>query len=197
MQVKICGITNLQDALDAVEAGANALGFVFYKRSPRYIDPFQVKQIVKKLPPFVQTVGLFVNEDSFYINQVCTNANIQLAQIIDDQNNTDFNRLNSRYIKVIRASKKEDIFINGSDYILVDAFVDSFGGEGKRVALEWFENIDCSRVILAGGLNESNLEELKGFNFYAVDVSSGVEISKGKKDRQKMINFIKKVNEIK
>ena len=196
MKVKICGITNLEDALDAIDAGANALGFVFYEKSPRYIDPFKAKEIVKKLPPFIQTVGLFVNENSSFINQVCTNAKMQLAQIIDDDHYTDFISLNYKYIKVLRAKCEKDILENSEDYILVDAFVESFGGEGKRVALEWFKHVDCSKIILAGGLNESNLSELKTYNFYAVDVSSGVEQSKGKKDKQKMINFVKAANEI-
>ncbi len=73
MKVKICGITNLEDAINAVNAGANALGFVFYAKSPRYISPNDAKEIVEKLPPFIQTVGLFVNDNSSFINQVCTN----------------------------------------------------------------------------------------------------------------------------
>jgi len=196
MKIKICGITNLEDALDAINAGADALGFVFYEKSPRYIDPFTAREIVKALPPFIQTVGLFVNENSSYINQVCTNAKMQLAQIIDDDNYTDYASLNYKYITVIRAKSEREIVENIDNYVLVDAFVDSFGGEGKRVALEWFKHVDCSKVVLAGGLNENNIKELEGYDFYGVDVSSGVELSKGKKDKQKMINFVKAVNEI-
>lgn len=197
MKIKICGITNLEDALGAIEAGADALGFVFYEKSPRYIDPFKAREIVDKLPPFIQTVGLFVNENSSFINQICTNSKMQLAQIIDDEHYTDFDRLGFKYIRVLRAKSQKDILENLGNYTLVDAFVENFGGEGKRVALEWFKNLDCSKIVLAGGLNESNLHELKGFNFYGVDVSSGVEITKGKKDKNKMINFVKAVNEIK
>ena len=197
MRIKICGITNLEDALDAINAGANALGFVFYEKSPRYITPLDAKKIVDKLPPFIQTVGLFVNENESYINQVSVNAKMQMVQIIDDSTYTDFDLLTSKYIKVLRAKSKDDIQnINKNEYILIDAFVESFGGEGKRVALEWFENIDCSKMILAGGLNESNLKELSSLNLYGVDVSSGVEARKGKKDKQKMINFVKAANEI-
>ncbi|QKF82472.1 phosphoribosylanthranilate isomerase [Halarcobacter ebronensis] len=196
MRVKICGITNLEDALNAIEAGADALGFVFYEKSPRYITPNEARKIVETLPPFIQTVGLFVNENSSTINYICKKALMQLAQIIDDNSYTDFTLLEIKALKVIRAETKEDILNSLDNYYLVDAFVESFGGAGKRVALEWFKDLDCSKFILAGGLSEDNLLELKGFNFYGVDVSSAVEISKGKKDKQKMFNFVKAANEI-
>lgn len=198
MRVKICGITNLQDALEAVNAGANALGFVFYKKSQRYIEPLKAKEIAEKLPPFVQTVGLFVNENEEFINQVCFDAKMQLAQIIDDFDVLNYEKISFKYIKVIRAKEKKDLLNLNKEYYLVDAFVDSFGGEGKRIALDWFESIDCSKFILAGGLTTKNLKEIKGFGFYGVDVSSGVESEvKGIKDRQKMIDFVKEANEIK
>ena len=197
MRVKICGITNLQDALEAVNAGANALGFVFYKNSPRYITPLSAKEIVQKLPPFIQTVGLFVNENEDFINQVCIESKMQLAQIIDDNEILDYELLKIKSIKVIRAKSIDDILKLKNEYFLIDAFVDGFGGEGKRVALEWFENLDCSKFILAGGLTSNNLKELDKFNFYGVDVSSGVEEAKGKKNKQKMIDFVKEANEIK
>uniref|UniRef100_UPI004047C58F phosphoribosylanthranilate isomerase n=1 Tax=Aliarcobacter sp. TaxID=2321116 RepID=UPI004047C58F len=198
MRVKICGITNLQDAIEAINAGADALGFVFYKNSPRYIEPLKAKEIVDKLPPFVQTVGLFVNENEELINAICKESKMQLAQIIDDNEIINYELLNTKYIKVLRAKVEKDLKNLNKEFYLVDAFVDNFGGVGKRVALEWFENIDCSRLILAGGLTSSNLKELNGLGFYGVDVSSGVESEmKGKKDRQKMIDFVKEANEIK
>lgn len=196
MRVKICGITNLEDALNAIQAGASALGFVFYEKSPRYIEPFEARKIVDKLPPFIQTVGLFVNESTSYINQVCSNAKMQIAQIIDDDNYTELELLEVKYIEVIRARNKEDLLNIDDKYYLVDAFVESFGGAGKRVALDWFDEVDCSKIILAGGLTYENIKELKGYNFFAIDVSSGVEASKGKKDKDKMIKFIKASNEI-
>ncbi|GGD43710.1 N-(5'-phosphoribosyl)anthranilate isomerase [Malaciobacter pacificus] len=196
MKIKICGITNLQDALDAIEAGADALGFVFYSKSPRYIDPFEARKIVDAIPPFVQTVGLFVNENEHYINQVCANAKMQLAQIIDDFNYTDFEILDVKYIKVLRIKEKNDLNLIDDNFALVDAFVEGFGGEGKRLALEWFDKIDCSKLIIAGGLTSKNLNELSGYGFYGVDVSSGVEEFKGKKSKLKMIEFVKEANEI-
>lgn len=198
MRVKICGITNLQDALDAINAGANALGFVFYKHSARYIEPLKAREIVEKLPPFVQTVGLFVNENENFINEICKESKMQLAQIIDDHDLIHYGQLNTKYIKVVRVKDKKDLLNLNKEYYLVDAFVDAFGGEGKRIALEWFENLDCSRFIIAGGLTTENLKELDGYGFYGVDVSSGVESEiRGKKDKQKMISFVKEANEIK
>lgn len=196
MRVKICGITNLQDALDAINAGADALGFVFYANSPRYITPLKAKEIVEKLPPFVQIVGLFVNENENFINEVCAESKMQLAQIIDDNEILNYELLKVKSIKVIRVKSQKDLKNLNKDYYLLDAFVDGFGGEGKRVALEWFENLDCSKFILAGGLTSNNLKEINGYGFYGVDVSSGVEESKGKKSKQKMIDFVKEANEI-
>ena len=195
MRVKICGITNLEDALNAINAGASALGFVFYKPSPRYIEPLVALKIVENLPPFVQTVGLFVNETTDFINKTCKESKMQLAQIIDD-NIVDFFKLEVKYLKVLRVKSKEDLNSLKDDYYLVDAFVDEFGGAGKRLALDWFKDINCSKFILAGGLSSENLKELKNFNFFGVDVSSAVEKQKGVKDKQKMIDFVKAANEI-
>jgi len=196
MRVKICGITNLEDALDAIAAGASALGFVFYKPSPRYISVEEALTIVDALPPFVQTVGLFVNENEAVINEVCSKAKMQLAQIIDDEEKLDYSQIKPKTIRVLRAKTQEDIISFKDQYLLVDAFVPSFGGEGKRVALEWFKGKDCSKMILAGGLEASNVHELKGLNFFALDVSSGVEAYKGKKDKDKMRAFIKAAHEL-
>lgn len=197
MRVKICGITNLEDAFDAINAGADALGFVFYEASPRFIRPIDAKKIVEKLPPFVQTVGLFVNESSKHINDICNVAHMQLAQIIDDDNTTELDNLAIKHVEVVRVKTKEDLKKINGQFVLVDAFVEGFGGEGKRINTSWFEGIDTSKMIIAGGLNSKNLKELNGFNFFGVDVSSGVEASKGKKDKSKMIEFVKASHEIK
>ena len=197
MRIKICGITNLTDALDAIEAGADALGFVFYKPSPRYIDPIKAKKIIEQLPPFVQIVGLFVNVEASEVNDISKLCKIDLAQIHFEATNDFYDVLDLKYIKVIRAKSKDDILnIDKDEYVLVDAFVESYGGEGKRVALEWFEGLVCNNIILAGGLESSNLSQLDNFGFYGVDVSSSVELTKGKKDKNKMINFVKAAHEI-
>jgi len=190
MKVKICGITNLNDALVACEAGADALGFVFYEESPRYISPQKAKEIIKALPPFVKTVGLFVNIDALAVDEICSSCHIDIAQIHFEANEEFFAQLQTPYIRVIRATRKEDIEKYKNEYVIVDAFVESYGGEGKRVALDWFDGVDCSKIILAGGLTSENLRELENHAFYGVDVSSGVEISKGKKDATKVREFI-------
>ncbi len=152
MRVKICGITNIEDAQDAINAGVNALGFVFY--NARYITPQDALKIVKKLPPFIQCVALFVNESSETINEICKIAHMDLAQIISENESDEY---------FSSLTTKEDILNRNDEYILVDAFVAEFGGEGKRVALEWFKDVDCSKIVLAGGLRESNLKELSGY----------------------------------
>ncbi len=191
MRVKICGITNLEDALDAVEAGADALGFVFYEKSARYLSPSKAKDIISKLPPFVERVGLFVEKTPQEINDICDFSDISLAQIHFEVPRSFYDSLNTRYIRVIRAKSKEDILKFNDQYRIIDAFVKSYGGEGKRIDLDWFEGVDCSKIVLAGGLNEKNVTEVLKYGFYGVDLSSGVEKRKGKKDKMKMKNFIK------
>ena len=192
MRVKICGITNLEDALVAIKAGADALGFVFYPKSPRYITPQKALAITKELPPFVERVGLFVNEDKKTIEQICWESMMSLAQLHFDVDEAFVESLAIKALPVIRAKSKEDIQKFQGHYRLVDAYVPEFGGAGKRLALEWFEGIDCSQIILAGGLTPQNVAEVKKYGFYGVDVSSGVEEYKGKKDPKKVELFIQR-----
>ena len=191
-KVKICGITNLEDAQNAIKFGADALGFVFYEKSPRYIKPEIAKDIIEKLPPFVEKVGLFVNTTALDINSTCEEAKVGLAQIHFDADKKLYDALNLPHIKVIRAKCKKDLKRYSDQYRLVDAFVESYGGEGKRVDTSWFQDMDCSKIILAGGLNVHNLDEVKRYNFFGYDVSSGVEKAKGIKDKEKIRAFIKK-----
>jgi phosphoribosylanthranilate isomerase len=190
MRVKICGITNLHDALHAVACGADALGFVFYPNSPRYITPEDAKDIIGQLPPFVERVGLFVNEDAGVVDEVCVSAGISLAQIHFDVDEHYLGSLHTLNLPVVRAKSPEDIHRFSDRYRLVDAYCEAYGGSGKRLNLEWFDGVDCSRIILAGGLSPENVAEVKKYGFYGVDVSSGVESVKGKKDHQKVERFI-------
>lgn len=191
MKCKICGITSYEDAMMAINAGADALGFVFYEKSPRYITPQEAKEIIEKLPPFVEKVALFVNEDAHAINDICKQSGATLAQIHFDANEELYSQLEFPFMRVIRAQNKEDVSKYSDTYRLVDAYCETYGGAGKRVNIEWFDDVDCSKIILAGGLDSQNVASLKTYGFYAVDVSSGVEISHGKKDEHKIREFIK------
>ncbi len=190
MRVKICGITNYEDAKWAIDCGADALGFVFYSKSPRYISPLEAKKIIDKLPPFVEKVGLFVNESADYITNTSRETHITLAQIHFDIDEEFLSAIDTPTLPVVRAVRAEDIDKFASKYRLVDAFCETYGGSGKRLNLEWFEGRDNSDIIIAGGLTPDNLSELNGYGFYGVDVSSGVEAAKGKKDPQKVRRFI-------
>ena len=190
MKVKICGITNYEDAKLACDAGADALGFVTYPKSPRFIAPEDINKIVKKLPPFVTKTVLFVNVDSNYVNEVMKYTGANLAQIHFEADERFFNELEFPFIRVIRAKERSEIEKYPGVYKIVDAYVPEFGGSGKRVALDWFENRDNSKIILAGGLSVENVFEVARFGFYGVDVSSGVENEPGIKDKRKVRKFI-------
>lgn len=191
MRVKICGITNLQDAIQAIEAGADALGFVFYAQSPRYIKPAEAKKIIEKMPPFIGRVGLFVNEGIDTIDTISNYCDLTLCQIHFDVDEEALDMIGSKAMPVIRAKSAKDILQYKDRYRLVDAYCEEYGGSGKRLNLEWFDGIDCSKIIVAGGLTAENLIELKKYNFYGVDVSSGVEAIKGKKNHKKVTEFIR------
>jgi phosphoribosylanthranilate isomerase len=190
MRVKICGITNYDDAMYAIEAGADALGFVFYPKSPRYISYEECSNIISKLPPFVTKVGLFVENSKEEIQKYSKISNIDIAQIHFDVTEEFLKSINFKTLPVIRAKSASDIE-KFDGYKLVDAYCQSYGGSGKQLNLEWFKDKDNSKTIIAGGLTPQNLEQLRGYNFWGVDVSSGVEATKGKKDYKKVKEFIK------
>lgn len=192
MKVKICGITNLEDALFAINGGADALGFVFYPESPRYISVKNAKEIIAQLPPFVEKVALFVNESPETIRSICQESKCTLAQIHFDVTDDFYTSVNFPTLRVIRAQKREDIFSYSDEYRLIDAYCEAYGGSGKRLNIEWFEGVDCSKIILAGGLDPENVATLKPYGFYGVDVSSGVEAFKGKKNPLLVETFIRR-----
>ena len=191
MRTEICGITSYKDAMIAIEAGADALGFVFYKKSPRYVSIQQAQEIIRQLPPFIEKVALFVNEDADTINGITQTIGATLAQLHFSVTDTLTDALSVPFIKVVRAKSAEDILCFNDEYRLVDAYCEAYGGAGKRINIEWFNGVDCSKIILAGGLSPENVAALKEYNFYGVDVSSGVEISHGIKDHKKVKEFIK------
>ena len=190
MRVKICGITNYEDAKLSCDFGADALGFVTYKKSPRFVNVEEIKRIIDKLPPFVVKVVLFVNVDSNYVNEVMRYTKADVAQIHFNVSEEFYKNLEYKYLRVVRAKEKKDIEKFSNDYRIVDAYVKEYGGSGKRVPLEWFKDRDNSKIILAGGLNPDNVFEVGHYGFYGVDVSSGVEMRPGKKDKHKLRKFI-------
>lgn len=196
VKVKICGITNLEDALAAVEEGADALGFIFYPKSPRYISFQKAGEIVSSLPPFVSTVGVFVNEAEETIRQAAGEAFLSLIQLHGEESPEFCKNLGLRVIKAIRLSRTEDLnrvktySVQG---ILFDSYhEDQYGGSGKSFNLDLLRGFSAEMpVIVSGGLTPENIREvLHQVSPYAVDVSSGVENSPGKKNREKMKRFI-------
>ncbi len=192
-KIKICGITNIEDAIVAVEAGADALGFVFYEKSPRFITVQEAAAIVEQLPPFVERVGLFVNKTPMEADLACAEAGMSLAQIHFDVDESYLHAIHTKALPVVRARAPEDVMNFEGRYRLVDAYCESYGGAGKRLNLEWFDGVDCSKIVIAGGLTPDNVEEVLPYSFYGVDVSSGVEAKKGKKDPVKVRDFVQAV----
>lgn len=200
--IKICGITNLEDALLSIEAGADALGFNFYKRSPRYIEPAKAREIIERLPDSILNVGVFVNEElPDDVARIAYEVNLNAVQLHGEESNEYCVALkNYRVIKAFRVSddfKPEDILKFEVDAVLLDAYSrDEHGGTGKifdwRIARETQKLFP--KLFLAGGLTPDNVSEaIKEVKPYAVDACSGIEITKGKKDSAKVKAFVQAV----
>lgn len=198
IRVKICGITNLDDAIAASDAGADALGFVFYKASPRYIDPIKAGEIIKRLPPFVKSVGVFVDENESEVRRIIDLTGIDLLQLHGDELPEFCDLFGRPVVKAVRIKDKDSISIlaeyNVSAFLLDSHSETAYGGTGKGFDLDIaIEAKRYGRVILSGGLTPDNIRgAVEKVRPYAVDVSSGVEASRGKKDHEKMRLFIKR-----
>jgi phosphoribosylanthranilate isomerase len=196
VRVKICGITNLEDALMAVEAGADALGFVFFKGSPRNILPEQAGVIIRQLPPFVQTVGLFVNEEAATVNIIADQCGLDLVQLHGDESPEYCTGIKRRIIKAFRVRDESSIADMASYPVaacLLDAWSpDAYGGTGRVFNWGIAAKAAAERtIILAGGLTAENVgEAIAAVHPYAVDVSSGVESAPGRKDPVKIELFV-------
>ena len=206
-RIKICGLTRPQDVQSAIAAGADAVGFVFYAKSPRYIAAVAAGQLIAQIPPFVTPVGLFVNATAEEVQAINTQAPIALLQFHGDETPEQcaaiakaVNRPFIRAIRVKEGMQPADLLKYESDYraastlftgLLLDTFVDSYGGSGK--VFDWSlipENI-APRVVLSGGLSVQNATDaVQRVRPYAVDISSGVEQDKGIKDAEKIRAFI-------
>ena len=196
VKIKICGITNLEDALLAVDAGADALGFVFFKESPRHIFPEQAAAIIRQLPPFVQTIGLFVNEALDTVNGTADLCGLDIIQLHGDESPEFCAGVKRRVIKALRV-KDITCLDSMKDYrpaaFLLDTWSpNAHGGTGRSFNWEIAASAAKSnRIVLAGGLTPANVADaVRQVRPYGVDVSSGVESAPGKKDAALVRNFI-------
>lgn len=195
IKIKICGITNIEDALAAVEAGADALGFVFCKQSPRNISPEQATAIIRRLPPFVQIVGLFVNENLGFVNDTADLCGLDIVQLHGEETPEFCAGVKRRVIKAFRVKDFTSLEqINGYNVAacLLDAWSPvAHGGTGHTFNWEIAAVAAASHyIILAGGLTPDNVADaVKAVRPYAVDVSSGVESDPGCKDHRKIFEF--------
>ena len=197
---KICGITRIEDALAAVAAGADAIGFVFYAKSPRAVTAVQARAIIAALPPFVTTVGLFVNATACELNETLDAVPLDLLQFHGDETPEQCEGYHRPYIKALRVKAGDDIAGACNAYasasgILLDAYVEGVPG-GTGQAFDWsLIPQGLSRpIILAGGLTVDNVvQAIDQVRPYAVDVSGGVEKSKGIKDHDKIRAFMHNV----
>lgn len=200
VKIKMCGITNVDDARVAVEAGADALGFVMYRKSPRFVKPAVVKAIVAGLPPFMLPVGVFVNEEPARVRTLMDECGLALAQLHGDETAPYCQDLGRPVLKALRL-KDRGTFLALAEFsgranvrgFLIDAFSDqAYGGTGQTVDWGLAQEVAQSMpVVLAGGLTPVNVAEaIARVRPYGVDVSSGVELSPGKKDHRKVKAFI-------
>lgn len=202
VRVKICGITRVQDLHAACDAGADALGFVFYEKSPRHVSLEVAADLVRALPPFVQSVGLFVNAEPAFIERVLQTVPLDLLQFHGDETPAECVRFGRPYIKAVRVNRDTDLLKCAADFdaargLLLDAFVPGVpGGTGERFDWSLISPDLLKPVILSGGLTPDNIADaVQRVHPWAVDVSSGVEASKGIKDAHKIAQFIAKAKE--
>ena len=195
-RIKICGITTVADGIAAAEEGADAVGFVFYPKSPRYVDPATVAEIVAALPPFVTTVGLFVNAVPEFVNETLAVAPLNLLQFHGDESETYCRQFDRPYIRAARVRPELDLIqyaasFSSAQAILLDAYVEGYGGGGHAFDWNLIPTELARPIVLSGGLTVDNVTEaVRRVRPAAVDVSSGVEISKGVKDHAKIAAFI-------
>lgn len=200
-RIKICGITRQEDLDTAVTGGGDALGFVFYPPSPRYLSIKRASSLSLTVPPFVTRVGLFVNAEPDEVRAVLAEVPIDLLQFHGDEDEAYCCQFGLPYLKVARVRPGVDLVEFARSYptaqgILLDAWVEAYGGAGKRFDWSLVPKNLQTKFVLSGGLHAGNVAEaVVNLRPYAVDVSSGVELSKGIKDATKIAAFIAAVRE--
>ncbi len=199
VKVKVCGITNLEDALISEECGANAVGFIFYKKSKRFIEPESAKEIICSLSPFTMKVGVFVNESSDFINKIASDLGLNAVQLHGEEEPELINKINYPKIKSFRINNDFD-FSKLNEYrntvYLFDAYSASeYGGTGKPFDWGLIPGELKNKIILAGGISINNIEEiLNNIKPAAIDLSSSLESEPGKKNKEKVYEFFNKIN---
>jgi phosphoribosylanthranilate isomerase len=199
-RVKICGITRIEDALTAVAQGADAIGLVFYDPSPRNVSISLAAEIASQIPAFVTVVGLFVNAEPHFIKEVISNVKLDLLQFHGDETPTECASYSLPFIKAIRVKPDTNLVQYAQDFsfakaLLLDAYAEGMAG-GTGHVFDWnlIPKQLTKPVILAGGLTADNVADaIVQTNPYAVDVSGGVELSKGIKDAAKIAAFMRQV----
>lgn len=195
-RIKICGITREEDLLAAVDCGVDAVGFVFYGPSPRYVSPQRAAQLVRGLPAFVTCVGLFVNASVEVIAATLQAVPLEVLQFHGDETAADCRRFGRAYVKAARVRPGLDLLEYASQFpdargLLLDAFVEGYGGAGEGFDWSLIPPGLPLPIILSGGLDQHNVgQAIKRVRPWAVDVSSGVEVSKGIKDATKIAEFV-------
>lgn len=199
-RVKICGLTSVEDAESVVDAGADAIGLVFYEPSPRHVQLSQAARIGKSVPAFISKVALFVNPDVDYVKSVLASVDIDLIQFHGEETPEFCQQFNKPYMKAVRMRQETDLYELASLYdsasaILLDAYVAGVpGGTGERFNWDWIPQDLPKKIVLAGGLDETNVQQaIQSASPFAVDVSGGVEASKGKKSVSKIHKFMQQV----
>lgn len=202
-RVKFCGIMRREDAIQAVRLGADAIGLVFYPESPRAVSPQQAYQIVRGLPPFVTVVGLFVNAASHYLQQILNRVPIDILQFHGEESPEDCSHYGRAYIKAIRMAEGVDLpslarAYESASALLLDTYQAGVpGGTGRAFDWKRVPKNFSKAVILAGGLTPENIAQaVMQVRPYAVDVSGGVERSKGVKDAAKMVAFMRGIDSV-
>ena len=205
MKLKICGITNKKDAEDAISLGVDALGFIHYEKSPRHVCVETIHEIMYSVPPFVTTVGVFVNESSEFINSTVKNCKLDIVQLHGNETPEECMKIDSRVIKAIHVENLDDINMIGKysgvvSGILLDTKIKGlYGGSGKT--FDWGLALSAKDfeipLILSGGITSHNISQaVELINPDAIDLCSGVEKTPGIKDYEKMKGIINLFNSL-
>ncbi|MFA6180366.1 MAG: phosphoribosylanthranilate isomerase [Candidatus Methylopumilus sp.] len=200
-RVKICGITRVEDALAAVEHGADAIGLVFYDKSPRNVNPQQAAEIVAALPVFITTVALFVDAEPEFVSSILSAVRLDLLQFHGDETPAQCRQYAMPYMKAIRVKTDTNLLQYALDYsdakaLLLDTYTEGVaGGTGQVFDWKLIPKNMSHPIVLAGGLNADNVgSAIQQVRPFAVDVSGGVELTKGIKDAAKIAAFMRGVS---